>query len=76
LMASRLSSVSRENIESNPKEIRPKARPRLVPLRATQYRKKSLLRQFLGLRGIAHTPPEKPPHPIAVSQEELGEGWF
>ena len=75
-MADRLASVSRENIESNPKQVRPKSSPRLIPLRATKYCKKSLLRQFLGLRGIVHTPPEKTPNPLAVSQEEFGESWL
>ena len=75
-MADRLASVSRENIESNPKQVGSKSSPRLVPLRATQYCQKSLLRQFLGPRGIVHTPPEKPPNPLAVSQEKFGESWL
>src|SRR5450755_2023716 len=67
--------MRRENVESDSKEIGAKRRTRLVPLGRPQYGEKSLLGQFLGLRGIVHTASEKSVYPLAVAQEEFGKGF-
>ena len=41
-----------------------------------KHSQKGFLRQFLGLCGIVHAAPEKSVNPLAVAQEEFGEGFL
>jgi hypothetical protein len=66
--------MRRENIKSDSEQVGSKRGAGLIPLSRSQHSEKSLLGQFLGLRGIVDTAPEKSVNPLAVAQEKLGEG--
>ena len=69
----RLALVGKQDVVSNPEQIRPEERARLVARRALEDGDERILRELLGSGRTRHPAPEKPPHRAAIAVEQLFE---